>query len=252
MHILITNDDGIHARGIAELAEAVRPFAQVTIVAPSDPRSGASNQITSNLPIRLIEVEQQIGLARYKCSGTPTDCVKLALNTLFKEEKPDLILSGINLGRNDGVCVFYSGTIGAALEGAIAGIPSIALSRDRHDDLGSFEHCKGFVERTLHWLAQNPLPATTLLSINFPHDGSKGVKFVRHATGRFVDEYVQSADASGTPVYWMQGEQIDPNQRTDTDLYWLEKGYTTITPLQLDLTDYQYLKGMEEAIQPLL
>lgn len=245
MHILISNDDGVQARGLAELVEAVRSLGRVTVVAPDAPRSGAANQITTNMPLRLQLVRKEEGLEIYKCSGTPTDCVKVALHALFRDQKPDLLLSGINHGRNDGVCVFYSGTIGAAIEGAIAGVPAIAFSRNLHNDGGSFEHCTTFARDIVRQITQTPLPAKTLLSVNFPYDGTKGVKWVRQATGRYTNEYFESSDAAGNTVYWMQGDQSDPEQRTDTDLYWLEQGYTTVTPIQLDLTDYSYLNTLQ-------
>lgn len=253
MHILVTNDDSIYAQGIKHLADALLSLGhQITVVAPDAPRSGASSQITSHLPLRLIHQRSGDGIEVYKCTGTPVDCIKLALNTLFAEQKPDLIASGINHGRNDGICVHYSGTVAAALEGAIAGIPAVAFSRKSAAEDNQFVHCTDFAKTVINWLQKYPLSPGTVLNINFPHQGSKGVKFVRQATGLFRSEFMQSLDPSGKPVYWMQGDQHDPSRAQDTDLYWLNEGYTVISPIQIDLTDKMYLQEMQQAVSELM
>lgn len=243
MHILLVNDDGVHAQGIRELACALSDIAQITIVAPDVARSGASSQITSSVPIRLKHLtSEDLPFDLYSCTGTPVDCVKLALNALFAEQKPDLIVSGINHGRNDGICTLYSGTIGAALEGAIAGVPSIAFSLNNHHDTADFSHVCAFARKFIPELMQRPFPVGSILNINFPKDKPKGIKWARQGTGRFVDEYMPATTPHGSTVYWMQGHQIDPAGRTDTDHFYLEEGYATISPVQLDMTDYDYLQ----------
>ena len=242
MHILITNDDGISAPGINILSHfLVELGQQVTVVAPDRPRSGSAGRITTGAPIRLKQLPDSHNPRRYQCNGTPVDCVKLALNTIFKEHKPDLLLSGINHGRNEGICVHYSGTVCAAMEGAIAGVPAIALSRQKADLDRHFDHCLPFIKRLVEEFPVHTLAHGTLLNVNFPYDEPKGVRFARQATGYFMNEFVPSGDASGKPVYWMSGSQVDPSGAQDTDLYFLEQGYTTVSPIQTDLTNYAFL-----------
>lgn len=241
MKILITNDDGIGAQGIHFLVESLKPFAQITVVAPDRVRSGASSQITVENPIRLILERETPHVSYYKCTGTPVDCVKLALQTLFPDQKPDYLFSGINHGRNDGICVVYSGTIGAVMEGTIAGIPSVALSTDAFSD-SDFEVERRFVPILLSWLEKHPLEPSTFLNINFPQSQPKGVLFAPQTIGRFVDEFKPYEDPKGNKAYWMQGYQIDPYDKKGSDFHCLEDGYIAITPLQLDQTDYRYFE----------
>lgn len=248
MKILLTNDDGVHAQGIRELAETLAQIATVTVVAPTEPRSGASSQITSRTPLRLTFMEEsaQLPYQLYNCSGTPVDCVKLALNTLFASELPDLVVSGINHGRNDGICAIYSGTVGAAIEAAIARIPAVAFSLADHSDKCDFSEVCAFAKQFIPQVVEHGLPHTTMLNVNFPKAPAKGIKWAPQGTGRFVNEYMRAETPHGTPVYWMQGDQVDPDQRTGTDHYWLLEGYATISPLQIDMTDHPFLEQVAQ------
>lgn len=251
MHILITNDDGVFAKGLQVLVETLRSFAEITVVAPDQTRSGASSQITTQVPVRLSLEKQEEGLTVYKCSGTPVDCVKLALHVLFADSSPDMLISGINHGRNDGICVVYSGTIAAAMEGAISGIPSIALSTESFRN-GSFEAEKKFIPQLFQWLQKNPLDHSTFLNINFPEKQPLGVRLAPETIGRFVDEFKKSEDAFGNPVYWMQGNQTDPYNQIDSDYHCIEDQYISITPLKLDQTDYNFLSKNQNLAQDVL
>lgn len=241
--ILLTNDDGVYAQGIRELAGVLSRIATVTVVAPTEPRSGASSQITSRSPLRLTQLEESESLPYqlYSCSGTPVDCVKLALNTLFAPSYPDLVVSGINHGRNEGICILYSGTVGAALEAAVARIPAVAFSLADHNDKCDFGEVCAFARNFIPQVLERGLPHTTMLNVNFPKGMPKGIKWAPQGTGRFVNEYMQAETPYGTPVYWMQGDQVDPDRRTETDHTWLLDGYATIAPLQIDMTDHAFL-----------
>ena len=158
MHILLSNDDGFRAAGIQELAQAMLAFGQVTIVAPDGPRSGFSGAITTTQPLRLKHRTTEGNLAVYSCEGTPVDCVQLALNTLFADQRPDLIISGINHGSNEGICVSYSGTRGAAREGCIYGIPSLAVSLDDTAWHPDFSDSIDYTIRVVKMMLEKPLP----------------------------------------------------------------------------------------------
>lgn len=242
--ILISNDDGIHANGMACLTSALRSFADVTVVAPDGPRSGSSSAITSQYPLRLVCMHEEEHFHYYRTQGTPADCVKLALNVLFKDKAPDLIVAGINHGRNDGICVLYSGTVGAALEGCIAGIPSLALSLNDHSEEADLTHATGIGVQIVQWMLEHSIPRHTMLSVNIPQGKPQGLKVCRQAVGRFVEEYRPSLNGRGHEVFWMTGHQVKTIEDNETDFDWLEQGYATLTPLQIDLTDYTTLNAL--------
>ena len=201
MHILISNDDGFRAAGIQELAEAMLPYGDVTIVAPDGPRSGFSGAITTTQPLRLKHRHTTGSLEVYSCEGTPVDCVKLALNTIFADTRPDLVLSGINHGSNEGICVSYSGTLGAAREGCIYGIPSLAVSLDDTAWHPDFTDSIDDTKKVVELMQQTKLPHQTMLSLNIPKDKPKGLKICSMTVGRFVEEFVNSQDGRGKEIY---------------------------------------------------
>ena len=221
MHILLSNDDGFRAAGIQELAQAMLAFGQVTIVAPDGPRSGFSGAITTTQPLRLKHRTTEGNLAVYSCEGTPVDCVKLALNTLFVDQRPDLIISGINHGSNEGICVSYSGTLGAAREGCIYGIPSLAVSLD---DTAWHPDFSDSIDYTL-----------------------RVVKMM--TVGRFVEEFVHSEDGKGKRIHWLTGRQDPAEDTKQADWHYLKDSWATLTPLQLDCTNYQWLGELEALAQ---
>lgn len=244
--ILISNDDGIHARGIEALIEALRPLGHITVVAPDAPRSGASSSITSAHPLVAIKMIDEPGLAYYRTAGTPADCVKLALNLLFPQEKPDLVVTGINHGRNDAICVFYSGTIGAALEGCIAGIPSLAVSVNDHGEDAEMKYAAELAQKIAKHILQKGLPKHTMLNLNVPTGQPKGLKVCPQGITHFVEEYTPADNGRGKIVYWMTGYQQQSFPQKDIDFDFLNAGYATLTPLHLDLTDHQFLKEIQD------
>lgn len=251
MHILLSNDDGFRAAGIQELAEAMLAFGQVTIVAPDGPRSGFSGAITTTQPLRLKHRESRGDLHIYSCIGTPVDCIKLALNTLFADEKPDLIISGINHGSNEGICVSYSGTLGAAREGCIYGIPSLAVSLDDTAWHPDFTDTIALTRQVVEMIQRTGLPWQTLLSLNVPKSHPRGLKVCRQSVGRFVEEFVTSTDGRGQEIYWLTGRQEAAEDPEEGDLQLLREGWATLTPIQLDTTNYAFLETLRTAAEPI-
>ena len=244
MHILISNDDGFRAAGIQELAEAMLPYGDVTIVAPDGPRSGFSGAITTTQPLRLKHRHTTGSLEVYSCEGTPVDCVKLALNTIFADTRPDLVLSGINHGSNEGICVSYSGTLGAAREGCIYGIPSLAVSLDDTAWHPDFTDSIDYTKKVVELMQQTKLPHQTMLSLNIPKDKPKGLKICPMTVGRFVEEFVNSQDGRGKEIHWMTGYQIPTDEADRGDWHYLREGWATLTPLQLDTTNHSYISEL--------
>lgn len=244
-HILISNDDGINAVGIHALVKKLIPLADITVVAPDGPRSGASTAITSSNALRLSKVHEESGLTMYKLNGMPADCVKVALHVLFPNEKPDLVVTGINHGRNDAICVFYSGTLGSAREASIAGLPALAISLNNHDENADMAQAAELAYPIVEHMLSHSLPLHTLLSLNVPNTKVKGLRLCPQGVCKFVNEYEQRTDAQDRPVYWMAGymEKTEPQEGTDFD--YLNEGYATLTPMHLDLTDYTYLDTMK-------
>lgn len=246
-HILLCNDDGFRAPGVQQLARRLMTFVRVTMVAPEGPRSGFSSAITPTLPLRLKHRHHETGLTIYSVEGTPADCVKLALGTIFLEEdRPVLIVSGINHGSNDGISVHYSGTIGAAREAAIVGIPALATSLDDTAEQPDFSDALDYTERIVRWMLSTPQPSHTLLSLNVPKHKPLGLNVCRQGVSRFVNEWMPSVNGRGHQVYWLQGEQQTPMEGTgETDVEMLRAGYATLTPLTLDTTDYRRLEELK-------
>ncbi len=241
VRILITNDDGVNAPGIKILAETLKEFGNVTIVAPDSARSGASSQITTTLPLQLLKMEESENFSRYRCTGTPVDCIKIALNQLFQEDKPNLIVSGINHGRNDGICVIYSGTVGAAIEGCVAGIPSLAISHFEHGENLDFTYSVSYAKSVILWMLSNSIPKHTLLNLNIPKEKPLGLRICPQGVGRFTNEIFVSTNGV-KPVFWLSGEQEKTENTPNTDFDLLSQGYATLTPLRIDLTDYNFLE----------
>ena len=248
IEILVSNDDGFRAQGIRELAEALRPLGNVTIVAPDGPRSGASAAITSTLPIKLKLRHREEGYTVYSCTGTPVDCVKLAMNTVFKERKPDLLVTGVNHGNNAGICVIYSGTVGAAMEGCVCDVPALAVSLDDHSEICDMSHATAYAVHVSRMILKNGLPQDTMLSMNVPKGKPLGLKPCAVTDGRFVDEYMASEDARGNAVYWMTGRQINKGT-IEGDLELMHAGYVTLFPIKLNMTSRRYLPVLEELLK---
>jgi 5'-nucleotidase len=235
--ILVVNDDGITAPGIKALIDVMKELGRVVVVAPDSPQSGMGHAITIGKPLRLDLVELYEGVEMYRCSGTPVDCVKLAVTRVFKGKKPDLCVSGINHGLNNGINVLYSGTMSAAVEGAIESIPSIGYSLDDYTLQANFSHCAKFVKEIAVQVLQNGLPVNTLLNVNFPNTKDiKGIKICRQANAKWAEEFDERIDPYKRPYFWLTGVYQLNDHGEDTDSWALDHHYVSIVPVQFDMT----------------
>jgi 5'/3'-nucleotidase len=244
--ILITNDDGIYSEGIRKLADALRPLGEIIIVAPDREQSAASHALTLNHPLRLLQLEQN----EWIVDGTPTDCVNLAVLKLMKDNRPDLVVSGINFGPNLGDDVTYSGTISAAFEGALLNIPSIALSALVGEHF-SFVRCAEFAAELTRYVLEQPRNPGIILNVNFPVTEFKGVKVTRLGKRIYSEGVIERLDPRGRKYYWIGGEAPTWHPGEGTDFEAVQNGFVSITPLHLDLTHHDSisrLKPLEELL----
>ena len=240
MHFLVSNDDGITARGIQVLAEWMRKLGTVTIVAPDKNRSGASNSLTLDAPVRIREVAERT----YRTTGTPSDCVHIALTGLL-EKDPDIVVSGINAGANLGDDVIYSGTVAAAMEGRFLGLPAIAVSLVFNGRPVHYDTAARAVTLVIGRLLKDPLPADTILNINvpdLPFDAIQGFEVTRLGHRHRAEPTVQMMDPHGIPMYWIgpAGAEQDAGPGTDFDA--VRRGFVSITPIHVDLTRFSALE----------
>ncbi len=245
--ILITNDDGVDAPGIRALTESIRDLGNILVFAPDGPRSGMSSAITSAVPVKARLLKQEEGLTIYSCSGTPVDCIKLAMNE-FVSRKPDLILSGINHGTNVAICVHYSGTLGAAIEGCIFGVPSVGISLTDHSLEADFRETTRVSRIVVEHILNEELPSGTYLNLNVPDIPEvKGIRVAQQAEGKWVKEYMKSTNAQGDPVYWLTG-QFECSCPGDplNDTHALDEGYASLVPCKIDVTDYNYIDKLNQ------
>lgn len=250
MTILICNDDGVNAPGLHQLIKAVAHLGTVVAVAPDAPRSGQSGAITVNAPLTITEHPEYTDAQVYSVSGTPVDCVKLALHTILPT-KPDLMLCGINHGTNSGNCVLYSGTMGAVLEAATNGIPAIGFSLTHHSLKADFSASLPWVELITRTVIGSSLPEGTCLNVNIPaRCEPRGIKVVRAARGHWTEEYQQYTSPSGRPFYWLTGrfDNIEP-EADDTDEYWLDRQYISVVPVGVDQTDRQAIGPVSQIFE---
>ncbi|WP_239804885.1 5'/3'-nucleotidase SurE [Croceicoccus hydrothermalis] len=249
MRILLTNDDGIHAPGLGVLERIARQLSDdIWIVAPAEEQSGAGHSLTLNRPVRLRQHDER----RFSVSGTPTDSVTMALRKVMPE-KPDLILSGVNRGANQGDDITYSGTVSAAIEGTLAGIRSIALSQIYAKGKGgdvSFDAAEQWGARALRPLLDMEFSERTLVNVNFPARPADEVEGIRVVRQGFHDysrgTLVESVDPRGFPYFWFGLESVEHTPGHETDLEAGEDGFIAVTPLQLDLTHYPSLERLHE------
>lgn len=253
--ILVTNDDGYRAGGIKALAESMHGLGEIIVVAPYKPNSGMSGAVTVMNPLRIFDLQEtkaDIDANKvYVCNGTPVDCIKLAVQELTDNRKPDLIISGINHGANSAVSVLYSGTMGAAIEGCIKGIPSIGFSILDHGMDADFNEAKKICRGIATKVLKEGLPDGTCLNVNIPVTKDiKGIRIARQAKGLWVNEYYKSTDGRGKPVYWLTGNfENHEDDENDSDEFFLAENYATVVPVKIDMTDYAYLKNMEDWIK---
>lgn len=243
--ILITNDDGADAPGIKVLTELMMQIGDVIVMAPDGARSAQSNALTVTHPIRFTKLEEKPGLTRYSCTGTPTDCVKLALNEVF-DRKPDLLVSGINHGSNSAINVIYSGTMGAVLEGCENGVLSIGFSINSHSLDVDFSHFESFILNISRTALAKGLPYGTCLNVNSPCGEIAGIRVTRQCVGQWTEEFAKRADPQGRSYFWLTGyfENHEP-EAEDTDEWALNHGFISIVPTKIDLTAYEAIEEIE-------
>ena len=238
--ILVTNDDGITARGIRHLIESVGELGDVMVVAPNSPQSGMGHAITVGDTLRLTESSVFPGLAAYECSGTPADCVKMARHFLLKEKRqPDLVVSGINHGSNTSISVLYSGTMSAAIEGAIEGTPAIGFSLCDYGFHADFTHTTAYIRSIVQQVLSKGLPAGVALNVNFPArrvEPLKGIRICRQANAKWGEDFVESFDPNGRSYYWMTGSFVNFDKGEDNDEWAIANNYVSVVPCQFDLT----------------
>lgn len=242
--ILVTNDDGFTAKGIANLIEVAKKFGEVIVVAPDKPQSGMGHAITVNLPLRATKTDYFGEIEAYHTSGTPVDCVKLGMYFL-KDRKPDLILSGVNHGSNVSTNVLYSGTMSAAVEGALEGIPSIGFSLTDYDADADFTASKLIIEKIIKKTLEEGMTTGVCLNVNIPKlpiDEIKGIKFCRQARAFWDDTFDERKDPLNKKYYWLTGDFYDHDGGEDADILALNNGWVSVVPTQFDLTAYSELE----------
>ena len=247
MKILLSNDDGIHARGIAELHKAISHIGDLHVCAPDTERSAAGHSITLTDPIKACTVEKEGQPFGTAVGGTPADSVKLGLCLLHKNEPPDLVVSGINLGSNTGISVLYSGTVSAASEAVILGVPAIALSLCTYQN-PHWETAAKVAADIVEKVARHPLPAGTLLNVNIPNvpiSELKGMKAARMGRSRFVEKFTTHLDPRGNNYYWLDGELDLLDDSADTDVRVVRDDYVALTPIHIDLTARYAMEQVE-------
>ena len=244
--ILISNDDGFFSKGLSELIKFLRPIGELVVRAPDSARSGYSSAMTTNIPIHYQLVNREVGVTIYKCSGTPTDCIKLAMHTIL-DRKPDLVIGGINHGDNSAVNVHYSGTMGVVIKGALKGIPSIGYSITTHDLNVEFGACGPYIQQITRMVLEKGLPALTCLNVNFPTTPSfKGIRICEQSKGQWVNEWETITRKGGSTHYWLTRNFEDSEPNNEKSDHWaLANGYVAITPVTVDVTAYSLIDELK-------
>lgn len=246
--ILVTNDDGITAPGIRALISVMNEIGEVVVLAPDSPQSGMGHAITLDSTIYCDEVTIDEGAQKeYRCSGTPADCVKMAISEIL-DRRPDLVVSGINHGSNSSINVIYSGTMSAAIEAGIEGIPAIGFSLLDYAWSANFEPVKEEVKKIALNVLEKGLPDGVVLNVNFPNlDGQpfKGVKVCRQARANWVEEFDKRTNPQGKEYYWLTGKFVKMDEGTDTDDWALEEGYVSVVPVHFDLTAHNFMQSLK-------
>jgi len=247
--ILVTNDDGINAPGIRSLISVVKNIGDVIVVAPDSPQSGMGHAITINSTLHSSRITPKNSeIIEYSCSGTPADCVKLAINELMPR-KPDLCVSGINHGSNSSINVIYSGTMSAAIEAGIEGVPAIGFSLLDYSWNADFSHSKDFIRKITLNALNNGIPKGVVLNVNIPavkKSDVKGVKICRQAKAYWVEEFDKRKNPLGQEYYWLTGKFVNKDQGEDTDEWALKNNYISIVPVEFDLTAHHAIQGLNE------
>lgn len=244
--ILVTNDDGITAPGIRKLIEIMNEIGDVVVVAPDSPQSGMGHAITVDSTLTCEKITKDtIAHVEYTCSGTPADCVKLGIRRIL-DRKPDICVSGINHGSNASVNVIYSGTMSAAIEAGIEGIPAIGFSLLDYSWNANFEHLDAYIKKITLQVLDKGLPKDTVLNVNFPKSETafNGIKICRQARGNWIETFDKRTNPMGKEYYWLAGKFVNLDAGKDTDEWALENNYISVVPTQFDLTAYKAIKEL--------
>ena len=247
--ILVTNDDGITSHGIRMLVNLMKQLGNVMVVAPNSPQSGMGHAITIANPLRLYPTDIFPDIPSYECSGTPADCVKLAKNHVLKNRTPDLVVSGINHGSNTSISVLYSGTMSAAIEAAIEGIPAIGFSLNDFSRQPDFSHAEAHILAITRNVLERGITKGVALNVNFPAKQAeplRGIKLCRQANAKWQEVFDERRDPHGRRYFWLAGEFVNfDTHAEDTDEYAIAQNYTSVVPCQYDLTAYRTLDEMQ-------
>lgn len=249
--IFITNDDGIKAPGLAALVECMQAFGNITVIAPAGPMSGVGHAITMRQTISVEKSNQFGGIPSYALTGTPADCVKFGLAKHFIKA-PDLVVSGINHGSNASVNMIYSGTVAAAVEGALYGIPSIAFSSISYKEDADLSAACKVVKEIVPLVLKNSLPRFSLLNVNIPDVTAEeltGTLFCRQSLAHWQEKFIEEISSNGKQNFWLTGEFICHDKEEGTDIWALENKYASVVPVSLDLTDHHLLKQLKSKIR---
>lgn len=242
--ILVTNDDGVNAKGISALIEMVKPLGEVVVMAPFHGNSGMSHAITVKVPLRYKKLREEENLTVYGCSGTPVDCVKLAMSEVL-HKKPDVLVSGINHGSNASISIIYSGTMGAVIEGCVNGVQSVGFSLLSFDPNADFSHTTDYGRKIVSNVLQNGLPEATCLNVNIPSipkEKIEGIKVCRQAKGVWKEEFDKRQDPRSGEYFWLTGYfENGENGSTDTDEWALANNFISVVPVEIDFTAYDKL-----------
>jgi 5'-nucleotidase len=248
--ILVSNDDGITSKGILTLVNAMKALGDVIVVAPNSPQSGMGHAITVGETLRLEENFIFEGVKAYECSGTPADCVKMARHFVLKgQRQPDVIVSGVNHGSNSSISVLYSGTMSAAIEGAIEGTPSIGFSLCDYTAHADMSHISHYLKVITQQVLDKGLPKGVALNVNFPpkrNEPIKGIRICRQANAKWVEEFDQRFDPNGRRYFWMVGNFVNFDKGEDNDEWAIANNYISVVPCQFDLTAHAAIPVLNE------
>lgn len=247
--ILVCNDDGITSPGISYIVQLLKNYGDIAVVAPDKPQSGMGHAITINATLRVTKTNYHNVFMEYSCSGTPVDCVKIAVKKLLPR-KPDLCVSGINHGSNSSINVIYSGTMSAAIEAALENISSIGISLCDYTHHADFSQGEFYLKRIIEEILENKLPNGVCLNVNIPKikkEEIKGIKTCRQARAIWEEEFEERFDPTGKPYYWLTGKFINfEEEKTDTDEWALKNNYISIVPVKSDLTSFEDLENLKQ------
>lgn len=247
--ILVSNDDGITSKGIRVLVNVMKQLGDVVVVAPDSPQSGMGHAITIGETLRLYEEDIFSDVQAFKSSGTPADCVKLAKHYVLKDRQPDLVVSGINHGSNTSISVLYSGTMSAAIEGALEGLPSIGFSLCDYSSKAEFSHIEEYVYKISKQVLENGIAKGVALNVNFPpkrNESIKGIKICRQAHAKWQEEFSERFDPNGRKYFWMAGNFVNFDKGEDNDEWAIANNFVSIVPCQYDLTAHHAISQINK------